>query len=185
MTEHSAVDKTQALRARGDSGKTGIGAASPPYTAKKDQQKHRGMENRLAFTISAYIYILFASAGFTETYVPCDRSTFDDYVNNYCIPAFNQSMASTSYRARCPWPNTRRSYIMLDMCVGQGVRLSGCMEPSIKDEVFLGIHKAYFPLCSYMQDPDLGTLLLLVLPCILTALILPFTCTYLTACRAA
>ncbi|KAJ8349551.1 hypothetical protein SKAU_G00246810 [Synaphobranchus kaupii] len=143
------------------------------------------MKNHLAVTISAYISILFASTGFIETYyVSCNRSTFDDYVNNYCIPAYNQSMASSNYLGKCPWPSMRRSYIALDMCVDSVVRLSGCVEPSIKDKVFLEIHRAYFTLCSFMQDPDFHTLLLLVLPCIMATLILPFICIRFTTCSA-
>lgn len=131
--------------------------------------------------ISTFFSIILASAGFTEAiYISCNRSTFDTYVNNYCLPAYNKSMASSNFQDRCPWPSMRGSYIMLNKCVDNMVRLSRCIEPSVKDQVFLEIHRAYFSLCTYKEGPDLQTWLLLVLPCILATLILPFACMHIT-----
>ncbi|KAJ8403442.1 hypothetical protein AAFF_G00352140 [Aldrovandia affinis] len=141
------------------------------------------MENQLAFTISAYISILFASTDLIETtYVSCNRTTFADYVNTYCIPAYNQSMASINYQDRCPWPSTKASYIILNKCVDSVVSLTMCVEPSIKDKLFLEIHRTYFTLCSNLKDPDFSTLLLLILPCIITTLVLPLMCVHITTC---
>lgn len=77
-----------------------------------------------------------------------------------------------------------RFYITLDLCVEEVVHLTGCVEPCIKDQVFLEVHRTFFSLCSYMQSPDLPSLLLLMLPCIVAVLALPITSVYFTTCRA-
>ncbi|KAI1899472.1 hypothetical protein AGOR_G00062150 [Albula goreensis] len=173
-SKNSAIDKTQACQDR-----SGFCWLSPTL-----RKKLRRMENQLAITIMSYICIFLASTDLMETnYISCNRTTFMEDVNHSCIPKYNQAMTSINYQDRCPWPSKKWSYIDLIACVDTIIRRTGCVEPSIKDEVFLEIHRTYFSLCSYKQDPDFPTLLLLILPCILTTLILPFMCVHITTCN--
>ncbi|KAK1789213.1 hypothetical protein P4O66_015156, partial [Electrophorus voltai] len=144
----------------------------------------------------------------------CDKATFDNEVQNHCIPLYNQSMASSNYQKECPWPTTKGEtclmcchnskgfaatpkppppssttfsrmteghYAQLDACVRNAADHAGCMETSLKNELFLELHRTYFSLCFFMQDPDVHVVLLLVLPCIITTFLLPFCCAHLTS----
>lgn len=116
---------------------------------------------------------------------PCDRPLFDVAVHYYCISHFNLTMETSDYRMKCPWPTSRVPYIILTRCLEKVANLTRCVEPSLRDELFLPLHQAYFSLCTQMQDPALPVLLLLILPCIVTTLLLPTCCMPIatTACR--
>ncbi|KAG7466808.1 hypothetical protein MATL_G00146260 [Megalops atlanticus] len=141
------------------------------------------MENQLDFTISTYIIILLASTGLAKTSnSSCNRTAFENLVRNNCTARYNESMASISYESRCPWPTTKVPYFRLSVCVEYVVNRTNCVEPSLKDAIFLEIHRTYFSLCGRRQDPKLPTLLLLILPCIITTFTLPFLCVHITTC---
>lgn len=38
----------------------------------------------------------------------CDKASFDYGVYNYCVPIYNEVMATVNYQEECPWPNTQR-----------------------------------------------------------------------------
>ncbi|KAL2081548.1 hypothetical protein ACEWY4_023401 [Coilia grayii] len=111
----------------------------------------------------------------------CDKTLFHMYTHQYCISHFSNFMEEIDYQSKCPWPATRRPYFMLTRCVEQVANLTRCVEPSLRDEVFLRLHQAYFSLCTRakMSDPGLPVLLLLILPCIVTTFLLPLVCTHI------
>ncbi|CAB1346536.1 unnamed protein product [Coregonus sp. 'balchen'] len=142
------------------------------------------MENRQTI-LTSLIVILMALTRLSEGgYVaPCNRLKFDHYVHGYCLPNFNQSMEASNYQHRCPWPTFKGSYIMLKHCVDEVATITRCVEPSLKDDIFLEVHQMFFSLCSRVEDPAFAVLMLLILPCIITTLLLPLSCVHLTTCN--
>ncbi|KAL4660186.1 hypothetical protein GN956_G354 [Arapaima gigas] len=112
----------------------------------------------------------------------CNRTTFDDYINSYCVSSFHHSMESVNYKESCPWPTTKRQYYKLSRCVKEVAIHTGCNEPHLQDIMFLEIHRVYFNPCpwSLWQDPGLPLLLALIMPCIITTLLMPFLCAHVT-----
>ncbi|XP_021434587.2 uncharacterized protein LOC110501381 [Oncorhynchus mykiss] len=139
------------------------------------------MENRQTI-LTCLIVILMALTRLSEGgYVAqCNRLTFDHYVHGYCLPNFNQSMEASNYQHRCPWPTFKDSYIILKHCVEQVGTSTGCVEPSLKDDIFLEVHQMFFSLCSRVEDPAFAVLMLLILPCVITILLLPLLCVHIT-----
>ncbi|MCI4378673.1 hypothetical protein PGIGA_G00218510 [Pangasianodon gigas] len=110
----------------------------------------------------------------------CDRATFDYGVHNYCIPKYEKLMAEINYQDECPWPNTQRYYYNLTICVKRVVNITMCTDPSLKNKIFLDLHRTYFFHCPSLKDPDVPVLLLFMLPCIIVTLLFPFFCSYIT-----
>lgn len=75
---------------------------------------------------------------------------------------------------------TISSYIILKHCVEQVATSTRCVEPSLKDDIFLEVHQMFFSLCSRVEDPAFAVLMLLILPCIITILLLPLLCDHIT-----
>lgn len=110
----------------------------------------------------------------------CDRASFDYNVYNYCLPIYNEVMASVNYQDLCPWPSTQRHYFFLDDCVQQVVKMTACTEPSLRNQIFLDLHRTYFFQCPFLKDPDEPVLLLLILPCIILTFLFPLFCSHFT-----
>ncbi|KAF4087117.1 hypothetical protein AMELA_G00092590 [Ameiurus melas] len=110
----------------------------------------------------------------------CNRAKFDYGVNNYCLPDYKQLMAASNYQDECPWPNTQRYYYNLDNCFQHMVNITACSEPSLKNKIFLDLHRTYFFHCYFLKDPDVPVLLLFMLPCIIVTFVFPFLCSYIT-----
>lgn len=108
--------------------------------------------------------------------LPCDKVTFDAAVYGYCVEPFTQTMANTDYQLRCPWPSTRRYYVNLTLCLENLANSTCCTDATYRHHMLLGIHKVYFSMCSYMQDPGIPILLLLITPCVIIPFIIPFLC---------
>ncbi|XP_076858594.1 uncharacterized protein LOC143512317 [Brachyhypopomus gauderio] len=140
------------------------------------------MEWSVSSVFATAFVICLASAGLNGTRVwRCDRATFDNQVHNHCVPLYKQKMAGSNYQKECPWPTTKGHYTQLDMCVSEVAKRSRCVEPSLKDEIFLELHRTYFSLCFFMQDPGVHVTLLLVLPCVIATFLFPFCCVHLTS----
>ncbi|KAF4108759.1 hypothetical protein G5714_009832 [Onychostoma macrolepis] len=108
--------------------------------------------------------------------LPCDKDTFDAFVYKFCIEPFTQTMANTDYQLRCPWPSTRRNYVNLMLCLEELSNSTCCTDTFYKHYMLLDIHKVYFAMCSYKQDPGIPILLLLITPCVIFPFIIPFLC---------
>ncbi|TSK92932.1 hypothetical protein Baya_5646 [Bagarius yarrelli] len=71
--------------------------------------------------------LLFAVAELNGTdALLCDRGSFDYNVYNYCLPLYNEVMASVNYQDLCPWPSTQRYYFHLDNCIKGVVKMTAC-----------------------------------------------------------
>ncbi|XP_012691845.1 receptor activity-modifying protein 1-like [Clupea harengus] len=136
------------------------------------------MVNYLSSLSARSLIICLAIIGLVEAkhLASCDRVLFHTTVHHHCISHFNHSMEASDYQKKCPWPSTRVPYVILTQCLEQVAKITRCVEPSLKDKIFLGLHQAYFSLCTRMQDPAVPVLLLLILPCIVTTLLLPLFC---------
>ncbi|XP_077071798.1 uncharacterized protein LOC143723360 [Siphateles boraxobius] len=146
------------------------------------------MERSEASVISARFIMCLAFAGLMEGAesvwtlpnkcrgLPCDKVTFDATVHNNCVLPFTQTMATTDYQLSCPWPTTRRCYVKLMVCLENLANNTCCMHASYRHHVLMEIHKVYFSLCLYMKDPGVPILLLLIVPCSIVPLIIPFLC---------
>ncbi|KAK7169481.1 hypothetical protein R3I93_005449 [Phoxinus phoxinus] len=110
--------------------------------------------------------------------LPCDKVTFDATVHESCVLPFTQNMATTDYQLSCPWPTTRRHYVTLMMCLENLSNNTCCMDASHRHHILMEIHEVYFSLCLYMKDPGVPILLLLIVPCVIAPLIIPFLCQY-------
>ncbi|XDV30031.1 hypothetical protein PO909_033033 [Leuciscus waleckii] len=110
--------------------------------------------------------------------LPCDKVTYDATVHEFCVLPFTQTMATTDYQLSCPWPTTRRHYVNLMLCIENLANNTCCTYAHYRHHVLMDIHKVYFSLCLYMKDPGVPTLLLLIVPCTIVPLIIPFLCQY-------
>ncbi|KAM6934502.1 receptor activity-modifying protein 1 [Xenentodon cancila] len=114
----------------------------------------------------------------TTTFVtpPCDQNMFDFNVGN-CLSEFNTSMVISGYQEECLWPNVKRDYYQLKLCVDFWANKSLCGGYMfLVDKVFLEVHQMYFSPCEQVQDPPLSTLMMLTAPVIITTLLLPVLC---------
>ncbi|XP_052420829.1 uncharacterized protein LOC127964608 [Carassius gibelio] len=148
-----------------------------------------GMERSRASVISAHFITCLAFAGLVGAGKPwlppevcrtllCDKVTFDANAYKFCVEPFNQTMANTEYQLRCPWPSTRRDYVKLILCLEDLANSTCCKDVSYRHYLMLDIHKVYFSMCSYMQDPGIPILLMLILPCVIIPFFIPFICQY-------
>ncbi|XP_040003680.1 uncharacterized protein LOC120801159 isoform X2 [Xiphias gladius] len=93
--------------------------------------------------------LIFICTGMAAKFVapPCDLHMFDSNVDN-CLLEFNNSMETSSYQDRCPWPTVKRIYNKLKFCVDDWARVSWCRGNGfLVDKVFLEVHETYFSLC--------------------------------------
>ncbi|XP_019955216.1 receptor activity-modifying protein 1 [Paralichthys olivaceus] len=111
---------------------------------------------------------------------PCDQHMFDSNVDD-CLSAFNNSMKTSDYQDRCPWPTVKGIYNQLCLCVDAWAKKSWCRGKwFLVDKVFLAVHQTYFSHCGLVQDPPLITFIMLISPCIIITLLVPFLCLSLT-----
>ena len=89
-------------------------------------------------------------------------------------------MSSCSLFPSCSPSLCSRSYIQLKTCVEKVANMTLCPEPSLKDEIFLSVHRVYFSLCTYREDPPLTVQIMLIVPGIIATLFLPLLCVHLT-----
>ncbi|KTG31045.1 hypothetical protein cypCar_00007833 [Cyprinus carpio] len=152
-------------------------------------QNSAGMERSESSVISACFITCLAFAGLVGMgkawlapekcrRLPCDKVTFDATVYESCVEPFTQTMANTDYKLRCPWPSTRRGYVDLTLCLEDLANSTCCTDASYRHCMLLDIHKVYFSMCSYMQDPGIPILLLLIMPCVIIPFIIPFLWQY-------
>lgn len=134
--------------------------------------------------LTAYLLtLIFIQTGLSVKFIvpPCDKNTFDSDVH-ICLSDFNNTMETSSYHDRCPWPTVKRDYNELKLCVDNSANKTWCKgHRFLVDEVFLGIHEKYFLLCGQVHDPPLTTLIFLIAPCIIMTFFLPLLCQKLTA----
>ncbi|KAK6484933.1 hypothetical protein HHUSO_G12818, partial [Huso huso] len=73
-------------------------------------------------------------------------------------------------------------YSTLMACVDAIANGTFCIDPSLKNQLFLKLHQQFFFLCpsSQLANPSLHIVLLLVLPCVLGSFLLPFLCILIT-----
>ncbi|KAL0985586.1 hypothetical protein UPYG_G00159000 [Umbra pygmaea] len=136
------------------------------------------MENQAAI-FTCFIVTLMSLTGLSEEgYIePCNMLMFNHYVENDCIPHFNQSMEASNYQNSCPWPTSRKSYILLSNCVADVVSTTKCKQASLHNKIFLEVHRTYYSLCWHMKDPPIPILMCLTLPFIVTTFLFPVLCT--------
>ncbi|XP_076118737.1 uncharacterized protein LOC143099696 [Alosa pseudoharengus] len=139
------------------------------------------MVNYLSSLSTHSLIICLAIIGHMEAkhLAVCDTHKFHTYVH-HCISYFNNTMEASGYQNKCPWPTKRGEYIVLIRCLERVATHTRCVEPSLRDGIFVRLHQAYFSLCTRLpQDPALPVLLLLILPCIVTTLLLPCCCLHI------
>ncbi|XP_073702326.1 uncharacterized protein [Garra rufa] len=145
------------------------------------------MERSKASVISARFILCLAFAGLVGAgkvwtlpancrKLPCDKVTFDAAAYEYCVEPFSQTMANTDYQLSCPWPSTRRYYVNLMLCLENVANFTCCTHASYRHRLMLDIHKVFFSMCSYKEDPGVPILLLLILPCAIVPFVIPFLC---------
>ncbi|XP_068429064.1 receptor activity-modifying protein 1 [Clinocottus analis] len=129
--------------------------------------------------LSAYLLALtFIWTGMAPKCVAssCDPHMFDSGVDD-CLSDFNKSMATSGYHHSCPWPSEKRNYNELKICVDGWANVSRCMgHGSLRDMVFMEVHKMYFRQCGQVQDPPPIALIMLIAPVIIVTLFLPILC---------
>ncbi|KAM4558276.1 receptor activity-modifying protein 1 [Odontesthes bonariensis] len=127
-----------------------------------------------------FTWTVLFSPGMASKFVvpPCDQMSFGFYVEN-CLSDFNKSMETSGYQERCPWPHVKSTYIKLKMCVENYTSVTWCNRYKFLDEVFLDVHRMYFPLCEEVHDPPIFTLVMLIAPVIIATLFMPFLCVHL------
>ncbi|KAK2904725.1 hypothetical protein Q8A67_006524 [Cirrhinus molitorella] len=106
----------------------------------------------------------------------CDKVTFDACAFEKCVEPFIQTMANTDYQLICPWPSVRRNYAILMRCLEDVANITCCTHVSYRHHLMLDIHKVYFSKCTYMEDPGIPILLLLIVPCAIVPFVIPFLC---------
>uniref|UniRef100_A0A3P8YM75 Si:ch73-193i22.1 n=1 Tax=Esox lucius TaxID=8010 RepID=A0A3P8YM75_ESOLU len=130
------------------------------------------MRNGRSISTCCFVILMaltrFSEGGYNAS---CNSLQFERYVYEDCIPHFNHSMEASDYLNTCPWPTFKGSYLVLNDCVGKVAVVTGCIEPSLKDSVFLEVHRKYFSLCSGPADPDGPVLMLLIMPSVITTLV--------------
>ncbi|XP_072254013.1 receptor activity-modifying protein 1 [Leuresthes tenuis] len=147
---------------------------------KLQQQMDRNIEMVSTALLPAFIFtwtVLF-SPGIASEFVvlPCDQMSFGFHVKN-CLSDFNKSMETSGYQEKCPWPNVRSIYIKLKTCVENYTSSTWCNGSKfLVDELFLEVHRMYFPLCGEVHDPPFFTLVMLIAPVIVATLFLPLLC---------
>ncbi|KAJ8004641.1 hypothetical protein DPEC_G00138430 [Dallia pectoralis] len=138
----------------------------------KDKMKNRP----IIFTCCSMILLaltMFCDGGHV---LQCNKFQFDIYVHENCLAYFNHSMEPSDYRNTCPWPTFRGSYVALNDCVDEAASVTRCIEPSLKDAVFLEVHSGFFNLCSRLANPDVLVLILLIVPCVIATLLFSVLC---------
>ncbi|CAG5865954.1 unnamed protein product [Menidia menidia] len=128
------------------------------------------------------IWTVLFSPGMASEFVvpPCNENSFGSAVEN-CLSDFNKSMETSGYQEKCPWPNVRRIYNNLKVCVEKRASKTWCTGYKfLVDEVFLKVHWRYFSLCEEVQDPPFFTLVMLIAPVIIATLFMPLLCVHLT-----
>ncbi|XP_040003681.1 receptor activity-modifying protein 1-like isoform X3 [Xiphias gladius] len=126
--------------------------------------------------------LIFICTGMAAKFVapPCDLHMFDSNVDN-CLLEFNNSMETSSYQDRCPWPTVKRIYNKLKFCVDDWARVSWCRGNGfLVDKVFLEVHETYFSLCGKVQDPPYTTLIMLIASATIATFFVPVLCIRLT-----
>ncbi|XP_067084405.1 receptor activity-modifying protein 1-like [Osmerus mordax] len=126
------------------------------------------------------ILLLITGLGKGDIISSCSRHNFDRFVQDYCLPEFYNNMKNSGYQDSCPWPQMKWSYIQLKTCVEKVANMAWCPEPSLKDEIFLSVHRTYFSLCAYREDPPLTVQIMLIVPGIIATLFLPLLWVHLT-----
>ncbi|XP_069052433.1 receptor activity-modifying protein 1 [Lepisosteus oculatus] len=141
------------------------------------------MEKQWTWNFLLYLIVCPGLDILAKDFQICNQAAFDSVVNKFCIPQFVKTMESLNFKQECPWPASKISYNTLIKCVEKTAINTKCINPSLKDEIFLELHHLFFPLCpSSMKpkDPGLHIILLLVLPCVLSPFLLSYFCTYIT-----
>ncbi|XP_056293100.1 receptor activity-modifying protein 1-like isoform X2 [Pseudoliparis swirei] len=137
--------------------------------------------------LSVYLLALtFIWTGMASKFVvsPCDPHLFDSGVND-CLSDFNRSMESSGYRESCPWPTAKGNYNELKTCVDDWANATLCRgHGSLKDDIFLAVHKTYFKRCEKFRDPSPTTLAALIAPVVVVTLFLPIVCAHLATRNA-
>ncbi|KAF7709727.1 hypothetical protein HF521_016577 [Silurus meridionalis] len=91
------------------------------------------------------IYLAFAVLDGLDA-LSCDRVAFEYGVYNICVPRYKKAMEGINYNEVCPWPTTRSYYSNLSYCIEYMVNITKCIEPSLKNVIFLDLHHIFFPL---------------------------------------
>ncbi|KAF3695130.1 Receptor activity-modifying protein 1 Precursor [Channa argus] len=126
------------------------------------------------------LILIWAGTAAKKVVPSCDQHMFDRNVYN-CLSDFNRSMETSGYQDSCPWPTVRRFYIKLKYCVDDWVSASWCKgQGFLVDKVFLGVHQTYFSHCGHVHDPPLFTCIMLIVPVIIAAFLIPFLCINIT-----
>ncbi|XP_061580516.1 receptor activity-modifying protein 1-like isoform X2 [Cololabis saira] len=125
--------------------------------------------------------LIFTWTGMATAFVtpPCDQNLFDFKVGN-CLSEFNTSMVISGYQEECLWPNVKRDYYKLKVCVDYWANETLCSGYKfLVENIFLEVHQMYFSLCPQVHDPPIFTLVMLTAPVIIITFLLPVLCVHL------
>ncbi|XP_055086592.1 receptor activity-modifying protein 1-like [Periophthalmus magnuspinnatus] len=120
------------------------------------------------------------SSGQKLVVLPCDRPLFQSKLS-MCLSEFNRSLEQHRFSQGCVWPDVKRTYSVLKLCVDTWARGHWCSGVgTLVDDFFKDVHLTYFSECGRIQDPPMTALVLMVAPLVISTLLLPILCVYLT-----